>query len=307
MRFLILFPLALTISGFVLSFLCIFAGNKPGFMNDYQLVTLNTSRLGHNLISDPSPAIPKPITDLFPEIPAGVSGISGQLNGLIGDASDMLTQELGIRQWYGWHILNFCEGKYKPNATAQPAEFQVTDCSAPTSHFHFKIADVINSQLLMGPLHISLKDLKWPDDIQKEVDQLNTAVPAALTLYAISISAAGIAILTTLLVFFGYSSLWLTVVNWALTGLSFLSLFIASIIISVINHRATNVINEKGNGVGLYAYKGKKYLALTWCSMAVMLVTFLFWNAWFFLGRTKTTGFSSEKAFARKFVLGRST
>jgi len=42
MRFAVLFPLACSIAGFVLAMLCLFAGHKPGFMEDYDIVRVST-------------------------------------------------------------------------------------------------------------------------------------------------------------------------------------------------------------------------------------------------------------------------
>ncbi|RAL58086.1 hypothetical protein DID88_009699 [Monilinia fructigena] len=43
-------PMVCSIVTFVLAMLCLFAGNKPGFMEDYHIVTLNTSEVGQNLV-----------------------------------------------------------------------------------------------------------------------------------------------------------------------------------------------------------------------------------------------------------------
>ena len=40
MRLSALFPLACAIVAFVLSMLCLFAGHKPGFMEEYHIVTV---------------------------------------------------------------------------------------------------------------------------------------------------------------------------------------------------------------------------------------------------------------------------
>jgi hypothetical protein len=43
MRITALFPLALAIVAFVLSMLCLFAGRKPGFMEDYNIISVSNS------------------------------------------------------------------------------------------------------------------------------------------------------------------------------------------------------------------------------------------------------------------------
>lgn len=45
-------PVILTGIAFILSILCVYAGSKPGMMDDYAVFTLNTSRIGENVLKD---------------------------------------------------------------------------------------------------------------------------------------------------------------------------------------------------------------------------------------------------------------
>ncbi|KAH0147843.1 hypothetical protein KCU67_g11688, partial [Aureobasidium melanogenum] len=49
-----LIPVIFGLGAFVLTMLCIFAGSKPDFMQDYSIVTLNTSRIGTNVFNTTS-------------------------------------------------------------------------------------------------------------------------------------------------------------------------------------------------------------------------------------------------------------
>ncbi|TKA32915.1 hypothetical protein B0A50_01141 [Salinomyces thailandicus] len=49
-RYLAILPVVIIIVAFILSFLCVFAGNKPGFHEEYFVLRLNTSRIGQNII-----------------------------------------------------------------------------------------------------------------------------------------------------------------------------------------------------------------------------------------------------------------
>jgi hypothetical protein len=51
MRFIAILPVLCCTAALILSFLCLFAGHKKGFMEDYSLLTLNTSAVGQNLVS----------------------------------------------------------------------------------------------------------------------------------------------------------------------------------------------------------------------------------------------------------------
>lgn len=52
LRLFIALPLILTGIAFILSILCVYAGSKPGMMDNYAVFTLNTSRIGENVLAD---------------------------------------------------------------------------------------------------------------------------------------------------------------------------------------------------------------------------------------------------------------
>jgi len=302
MRLSALFPLACAIVGFVLSMLCLFAGHKPGFMEDYHIVTLNTSTLGHNLIptattsTSPTPTTTS-IGSFFSSIAHNISStIEGDLNGVIGDVADKLAKELGIKQWYSLHLMDLCEGTYAPNATEKGASLNVSTCSNQTAMYHFNISKQLNQELELGPLHINLSTIQWPSDIQDGLNTLNTALDATFVLYAIGIAAAGCAILASLVAFFLHGSRLISFGNWGLASISFIALLIASIIITVVQIKAANLINKHGNEIGVYAYKGQKYLILTWVAMAVMFLASMAWVVEFCVGRRNKGREYTEKS-----------
>lgn len=44
-------PVLLCVAALVLSFFCLFAGSKRGFIDDYSILTLNTSRIGASFLN----------------------------------------------------------------------------------------------------------------------------------------------------------------------------------------------------------------------------------------------------------------
>ncbi|TVY94534.1 SUR7 family protein [Lachnellula willkommii] len=305
MRATALLPMACAIVGFVLSMLCLFAGHKPGFMEEYHIITLNTSTLGHNLIdkavttTTSSTATPTAtsIGSLLSGIKHNITDtIEGDLNGILNDVADKLSQKLGIKQWYSLHLMDSCEGTYAPNATEKGADLNITTCSNETAMFHFNIEKHLNQQLEAGGLHINLTDLDFPDDIQKGLNDLTTALNATFVLYCIGIAAAGLAILTALIAFFLSGSRLISFGNLGLTSLSFAALLIASIIVTVVMNKASHLINKYGNAIGLYAYKGGKYLTITWVAVAVMAAASLCWVVEFCVGRRNKGREFSEKS-----------
>lgn len=287
MRLSALFPLACAIVAFVLSMLCLFAGHKPGFMEEYHIVSVNTSSLGKNLVpttttsSGASPTVTS-LGSLFSSIAHNVtSTIEGDFEGIIGDVANKLAKELGIKQWYSLHLMDLCEGTFTPNATDNHAQLNVTSCSNQTAMYHFDISKQLNSELEVGPLHINLSDVDWPDEIQNGLNALNTAVDATFVLYAIGIAAAGCAILASVVAVFLHGSRLISFGNWGLASLSFFALLIASIIVTVVQAKATDEINKYGNDIGVSASKGRKYLILTWVSVASMFLASMAWVAEF--------------------------
>ena len=56
---------------------------------------------------------------------------------------------------------------------------------------------------------------------------------------------------------------------------------ISSITITIVQRKAIDIINKYGNKAGLEAYRGTKYLALTWAAVIVVGIALLFYvQAW---------------------------
>jgi hypothetical protein len=147
---------------------------------------------------------------------------------------------------------------------------------------HFDISKQLNQELEVGPLHINLSTIDWPPEIQDGLNALHTAIDATFVLYATGIAAAGCA---SLLAIFLHGSRLINFGNLGLTWLSFITLLTASIIITVIQMKTTHLINKYGNEIGVYAYKGTKYLILTWVAVATMSLAALAWLVEFCVGK----------------------
>ena len=180
---------------------------------------------------------------------------------------------------------------YTPAEIAQQLTGVVTD--------HFDISKVLNQELEIGPLHLNLSDIDWPSDIQQGLNALNTALDATFVLYAIGIAAAGCAIIAALVALFLNGSRLVSFGNWGLATLSFLTFLVASIIVTIVQEKAAHVINKYGNEIGVYAYKGVKYLTLTWVSVAVMALAAIAWVVEFCIGRRNKGREYTEKTSHR--------
>lgn len=81
--------------------------------------------------------------------------------------------------------------------------------------------------------------------------------------------------------------------------MAFLALAIASSIATVIAVKATNIINQQGNRIGVAAYRGNKFLAMTWAAAAMMLVAAVAWIAECCAGRRKQATYMKEGRVGR--------
>ncbi|KAJ5051974.1 uncharacterized protein L3040_001735 [Drepanopeziza brunnea f. sp. 'multigermtubi'] len=321
MRVIALFPLACAIVGFILSLLALLAGSEKSFMEDYHIITLNTSTLGHNVFGSDSDATPTSTsasatasaTSTVGRIGNFITGVTDnvtdrvedEFNELVADVANNLAAELGINQWYSLHMLNWCQGNYKPNATAEGASKNITSCTNRTALYDINIDKILNQQLQIGPLNLSLSDINWPDDINRGLDALNAAFNAVFILYAIGIAAAGLAIIGSAAAFFLEDSRLISFGNCGLASLSFSALCITSSLVTYVQTKAVNIINKYGNAVGAYADRGGKYMAITWVAVVVMFLAAITWVVDFFIGRRNQTREYTEKPHTRR-IWGRS-
>ena len=156
---------------------------------------------------------------------------------------------------------------------------------------HFDPAGIIDSELKVGALHINLTTLQWPQSLTDGIDALNASLDATFILYVIGIAACGLVIIFSVVMFFLPSKYNITATNHhyhsrfisALAGLlaiiAFLALGIASAIVTIIMVKVINLVTQYGNDIGVYAYRGDKFLTITWAATGVMLLAAVAWAA----------------------------
>jgi hypothetical protein len=158
----------------VLTTLALAAGGKPGFMEDYHILLMNTSTLGQNLIptiasgpSDPTPTACGPLGGVLGKLCAGATAAVGsavssgvvQLSNIEDDMANKLAKEIGVQQWYSLHAMNVCQGTFIPNATAPKARYNVTSCTQPLKTCRYPMFSP------PPPLCVSLANAQLPPSI----------------------------------------------------------------------------------------------------------------------------------------------
>ncbi|KAK3071714.1 hypothetical protein LTR53_008143 [Teratosphaeriaceae sp. CCFEE 6253] len=114
-RLLAILPVILTAIALLLSILCVFAGHKPGMMESYAVFTLNTSRIGENILqnldakissvhfkrSEPvfvgeiRPTVTASPTTIITMAPRGLGSALSSLTSKAGSDIDSLTSDAG--------------------------------------------------------------------------------------------------------------------------------------------------------------------------------------------------------------------
>ncbi|KAK3393287.1 actin cortical patch SUR7/pH-response regulator pali [Podospora didyma] len=288
----VIFPIAASIAAFVLVLLALLAGQNPGFMEDYDVISFNTSALGKNLVlnaakdDEPTPTGGGFCSDLPGFLGKGCatataaigsieSAIVSEVNDIANDIADHLSAELGIHQFYSLHALSICEGSFSPNATANGATRNVTRCIKGATE-GYNISAIIDHQLQIGPFELGIDDLGFDDELQSAMDTLNSAIKAFVILLSISVALTGLSLLTSIAGFIRYTRPVL-IVNVVIASLAFIMLLACSLVITIGARKAATEVTEKGDDIGLYATAGSKYTAITWAAVGLMFVTFAYW------------------------------
>ncbi|KAF6224820.1 hypothetical protein HO133_010014 [Letharia lupina] len=279
-----LVPLLFILTAFILSMLCIFAGSKRGYLEDADLFTLNTSMLGRTTLdtSKTSSSILKSIKNT----------VQKDVNEVISDVA----KTLGIHDFYSAHILDYCEGYYTPspfaNLTSQPSK-NISYCSNQTSFFHFDPAAVIQGELKPG---VKLTDLSWPSAIQDGVHAVEDATDVMFVLYSTGATTTGVALIAALI---GVRGVWRysAITCVMLSSLAFGSLLLASSIANIVINKVVSAINEHGNDIGVYAYKGGTFIGMTWAATLLVLVTSFMWSYEFIQQRRGAASLGKEGGY----------
>lgn len=111
---------------------------------------------------------------------------------------------------------------------------------------------------------------------------LTSLAKALIAFYILAIIGSGITMLGSLAaIIFGNSRI-LLYINMGFSTLGVMFLFAGSVAVTVLAKTVAGIVNMIGNGIGLYAESGNKFLALTWVAFVMMLLANSFWIfVWF--------------------------
>lgn len=212
----------------------------------------------------------------------------------VDDAINSIAKELGLHDFYSVHIMDYCEGYYRPgplpNATLSKSDIRknVTSCSNHTAMYNFDPAQILQEELdNSGHGYINLvDDLNWPEDVTKGIKALRIAFRATFVLYCIAVGFIGVALILACISFF-FEGRLSAFINVAVDWLAFVVVGIASAIATAVGVKGTDVINKYGDDIGISASYGSKFLIITWVATGLMLVASILWCCDCIVGRRR--------------------
>ena len=297
MRFTAAFPILCFVVALILSCLCTFAGTNHDMLEEYSLFTLNTSRLGVQYFEEHKPKTPSPsnnhnsgnfFTQLIHNATAKVENLTDEAEAAIEDdlnkAFRSLAKDIGLHDFYSIHLLDYCEGYFKPNTTQR----NVTYCSDKKGNFDFNVTRVLQSELNKTSnkthMNITLGDLHWPKAVNDGLHDLKTAFHVTVVFYYLAIACTALALLASLVGFAVHGRIS-ALANILVAFLAFFTFMLASAIVTGTTKKAVDVVNKHGKDIDVNAARGDKFIAMTWAGVALCGVACVAWFVEFVIGR----------------------
>lgn len=176
LRLFIALPVIITGIAFILSILCVYAGSKPGMMDNYAVFTLNTSRLGENVLADINGAIKSidikfkraelpasaPVAMITPAPTTMLTVVSRQLlSDMASDISD-LTSEAGSKLTSAKSNIQSKASSAKSAVSSKASSAQSAAKSAANSAVSSaqnKVIDIVNKAFHAAIDGLDLQDI----------------------------------------------------------------------------------------------------------------------------------------------------
>jgi len=265
LRLFSIFPVALSITAFVLSLLVLISGRDTGFLQDVFVIKIDTSDIStttpiNTLLANAGINTPPQLSQILDNI--SNSSLSSVLN--------TAAHELGLFDIYTAHTITWCSGALTSNNHTM-----YTRCSRPAIPFSFNPVKILEDDLLQG---LTLQELGFPTtDVNNVINTLEMAYRAMSACYLVGVILAGLTIVTGLLGL--YVSRLTETVSWMLATLGSTCLVIASVIGTILATRVVDVINQKAKDINVVADRSTKYLGMTWAAVGALLIVTIVWMA----------------------------
>ncbi|KAJ5896366.1 uncharacterized protein N7473_005765 [Penicillium subrubescens] len=228
------FPTITAFIAFIITLCCLFAGTQKNLLDNVNLLTLYTPEG-----SSPSPYFTTTTTTTSP-----------------------------AHTFYSVHIMSYCQGTLgplPPGATDLYGTRNVTACSNRTILFAFDPTAAWPKEVTHGPA------LEWPRVISDDFHAFRMTSRAMAVLYIIGVGTMGTVLLVKGVEVATRKKQY-GVFEFGFLVLGSLSISIASIIATALAFEFVALINAHGDGSGVTARYGDKFLGMTWASTGLLIL-----------------------------------
>lgn len=231
-----------------------------------------------------------------------VSEARADLETIEGPLADELSARLGLPQWYAVHLTTLCWGNFTPAAAAANATWGARNCTAPFRWGGNSVRDLtatFNRSLGAGPFQLNLADIGLARDAAAALDDavalLDTCVRAVAALYVLAAACIGLSMTLSVCAVFALKSNEVQEGQWAptlarrtkqiffhgtalSTAAGWAFLLAGNVVTTWGGAKVVRAVRAHGGeALGLRAFRGDRFLALTWGALAVFCFVLAYW------------------------------
>lgn len=215
------------------------------------------------------------------------------------DLANELYAKLGIQQWYAVHLTDLCYGNFTPDATAANSTWGANNCTAPFQWGQIlNFTSMLNQSLNVGPFQLDLSDIGLVQDvihyIDEALDLLDSCLKAIFAMYLFAAIFIGSSMLLSVGAVFALKSNDVQEGQWTptldrrtkmiffhgtfgATVAGFVFLLIGNVVTTWGGKKVVDEVQKHTEKYGLYAFRGGKFLAMTWGAFAVFCFVLAYW------------------------------
>ncbi|KAK4129137.1 hypothetical protein N657DRAFT_676803 [Parathielavia appendiculata] len=304
-----LVPVVFTVSALILALLALCAGNTPGVLDTYDIITIYTSDLGNKTYSKASENTFAPSRTTTTECDnvggllsplcssmtsAASSALSppttstskagDEINDINNGMADMPAtppQKRHIRDFYSMYALTVCEGDFMPNGRRNIIQCHHFFSENEASTIPCLIETALN---LGGPgQNLSLFSLGFTYPLESALDSLNMLLKAVGVIFSIGIGFAGLSFLSSIPAVSlksaskGMGYMWSVWINLVFVSAALFFLILGGLIAAIGAKVAERKVNDLGVAAGVFAVARTSWVTLAWAGIALMVMALLYW------------------------------
>ncbi|KAG8531697.1 uncharacterized protein KY384_003329 [Bacidia gigantensis] len=255
--------------------MCVFAGTRTGQLEYMDIMTINTSYIGQlstggKLAARAADSTQPAKAAVTSAAAKGKDAAKNQANKAVKEAA----KDLGIKEWYSYHLMTHCEGDYTPSpvmdATHHPKK-KPTKCSSAKAFSGIDPAADIQKELKGNK---KLSDLGWTKTISDLVKGTKALFVVIFLAYLLGLIVNVLAMITTGLTIMAEPSWKFLRIKFYLNAVTTGLFLFATLSHTFFIYRVRDIINAGGNLINVYATVGKTFITLSW-TMTLLCLTSL--------------------------------